>query len=400
MVILAAVTELCFRFIYPNNFGRLEFSKEYGYYHTPNYTARFRSKEFSTQFTYNSYGMKDKEYSIAKPGGIYRIAFFGDSMIEAEQVNYEKNFIYLFQEQIDSIKEKKSYNTEMMNFGCGGYSTALSYLLYTYLGKRFSPDVVVLCFFPGNDISDNSIELASKSMGFDLKYPPRPFYKINDSGGLEPLPFVDYSDYLSLPFKLGVKNFLYNNSAFYRFIRSQIHSSFGIYNLMMKIGISSKREIKKRKDIIPVNYAVFYPGEYTKEWQEAWDITEKIIHKFNSDCIKENIKFVLVNIPTSEMVNSSYYRMTLEKYPIMGKYNIDIDYPSKRLQGFCDNNHIPFIDLTGDIRGLKTGDKSLYFKDDRHLSAQGHKIVADILFNKYIEYFDVSFMKNINEGSD
>jgi len=48
----------------------------------PNSICRFKTKEWDLEFKVNSQGLRDKEYSIQKPAGVYRIIMLGDSFVE------------------------------------------------------------------------------------------------------------------------------------------------------------------------------------------------------------------------------------------------------------------------------------------------------------------------------
>ena len=48
---------------------------------------------------------------------------------------------------------------EVMNFGVDGYGTAQEFFTLLEDVWQFSPDIVVLAFFPGNDVRNNSVIL-------------------------------------------------------------------------------------------------------------------------------------------------------------------------------------------------------------------------------------------------
>ena len=72
------------------------------------------------------------------------------------------------------VRMLKKQGVEVLNFGVSGYGTAQSYLLLRQHVQSYGPDLVVLAFYNGNDVADNSIVLSTETQK------SRPFYLIRD----------------------------------------------------------------------------------------------------------------------------------------------------------------------------------------------------------------------------
>jgi hypothetical protein len=94
-------------------------------------------------FKLNSFGMQNDEVPLAKAPGVYRVAVFGDSYVEALQVPRDKNYINLTAE---ALSRKLGRKVEMLNFGVSNYSVAQDYLRYQTVAKQFKPDLVIQVF--------------------------------------------------------------------------------------------------------------------------------------------------------------------------------------------------------------------------------------------------------------
>ena len=99
----------------------------------------------------NRFGWRDREWSVTKQAGSYRIAILGDSFVEAMQVEADSTFLALAEAALTSAT---GHPVELMNFGRSGYTQSEELLVLEREVLRFAPDMVVLCFFPGNDIAD------------------------------------------------------------------------------------------------------------------------------------------------------------------------------------------------------------------------------------------------------
>src|SRR5919108_5792949 len=103
----------------------------------------------------NSHGFRDKERTYEKKEGTFRILALGDSYTEGVQVSLEQTFPYILEERLNS--EKSGVRFEVLNLGVSGFGTAQEYLTLKHYGLEYKPDLVILNFFIGNDVRDNSV---------------------------------------------------------------------------------------------------------------------------------------------------------------------------------------------------------------------------------------------------
>jgi lysophospholipase L1-like esterase len=103
-------------------------------------------------FTYsnNSLGWRGRrEYRAAKQT-TYRVLFLGDSFTYGLGVNDDQTFAA----QVEKILTADRLSVETMNAGCPGKGTDYELKVFDTVGRKFHPDLTVLCFFC-NDFQDN-----------------------------------------------------------------------------------------------------------------------------------------------------------------------------------------------------------------------------------------------------
>ena len=96
----------------------------------------------------------------------------GDSFTEAPQVAYEQTFCAVAERALGGCKGLGGRKIQVMNFGTDAYGTAQELITLRRHAWRYSPDLVVLAFFSGNDLRNNSTVLESDKC--------RPFYVFED----------------------------------------------------------------------------------------------------------------------------------------------------------------------------------------------------------------------------
>ncbi|WP_462321012.1 SGNH/GDSL hydrolase family protein, partial [Halochromatium sp.] len=165
----------------------------------------------------NALGFRDQDHPQAKPEDVLRIAVLGDSFTEAVQVPLDQTWWRLMGESLnkgfcasDSTipltvtgadaepmptaraepeAELGQPAVDVLNFAVSGYSTAQSLLAWRHIAQAFSPDIVVLAFFIGNDLNENSRPLDNE--------PLRPYLIAEETGLTWDDRFLFSADYRS-----------------------------------------------------------------------------------------------------------------------------------------------------------------------------------------------------------
>lgn len=103
----------------------------------------------------NRAGFRGPDVPISKPAGTYRIAVLGDSFTVGLDVPDESLFETVLQQRLAANPAVKGKRVEVLNFGVGAYGTTQELLALRLRVLQYKPDLVLLMFFAGNDVSDN-----------------------------------------------------------------------------------------------------------------------------------------------------------------------------------------------------------------------------------------------------
>lgn len=105
----------------------------------------------------NTAGMRDRERSISKPPGVYRIACIGDSITLGLYVPQDENFASRLETKLNADPPTPGAAYEVLNFGVTGYNIAQSAAALTLHAMKYSPDLVLFGYCL-NDPSEYSLE--------------------------------------------------------------------------------------------------------------------------------------------------------------------------------------------------------------------------------------------------
>ncbi|MBI1791539.1 MAG: SGNH/GDSL hydrolase family protein [Acidobacteria bacterium] len=111
--------------------------------HVPNRSAFL----MGVQVSINSQGLRDHEYSHAKPSDVFRILMLGDSTALGWGVPLEQTVAKILERELNRTGAPGYRRVEVLNAGVGNYGTVQEVAHYRTYGRAFHPDLVILEYF-------------------------------------------------------------------------------------------------------------------------------------------------------------------------------------------------------------------------------------------------------------
>jgi len=203
-------------------------------------------------------GFRDhKTYSYQKPPNTTRILMLGDSFTQGDEVPIDKTFSKLLETKLNA-QANRAY--EVINAGVRGSGSLQQYLWFKNQGLKFNPDLVILNFYLGNDITD--------ALMFNIA---------TDSAGLAT--------------KLTLKDTYVDNQGYLRRIRS--HFSLCDLSAFCRLYLRPKSK--------------------SINWDStAWQITQRHLLAIKSLAENNRSQFILTLIPEASLVDSPIHQILLD----------------------------------------------------------------------------------------
>lgn len=95
----------------------------------------------------NSQGLRDNEYSLTKPAGVYRVMLLGDSTTFGWGVPLNETSAKILERSLNAQRIPGYDHVEVLNGGVGNYDTVQEVTYYETRGRAFHPDLVILVYF-------------------------------------------------------------------------------------------------------------------------------------------------------------------------------------------------------------------------------------------------------------
>jgi hypothetical protein len=307
----------------------------------------------------NRDGMRGPVYKKKKPSNVFRIAVIGDSFAEGYQVPLEKTFSATLERDLNKCKPYGNKKVEVINFGIGDHGTANELFILRKQAWLYEPDIVLLAFFSGNDIRNNSKVLEPQKI--------RPFFTLQN-GDL----ILDDSFKRTRAFKLKT------STIWKGVLWLSIHSRTVQLLNKARHRLGTSKESKSSYDFqMQLLRDDMFSEPKKEEWLEAWKITESIIVRMNEEVQKKKAQFIIATLSIGIQVHPD----SNIKSQFMAKAGVDnLFYPDNRIRVLAEKNKIPHVILAPKLADYaqRTGEFLHGFENTTmgvgHWNENGHRM--------------------------
>jgi hypothetical protein len=329
-------------------------------------------KEGGGYVSINSDGLRDREHALKHPPNTLRIAVLGDSFAEAMQVNQNETFWAIMAKDLKGCSQLHGRRVEVINFGQAGFGTAQELLALRHRAWKYSPDVVLLAFFTGNDVADNSPSL--------MQFPYNPYFTLEDGK------LVLHDKQTRARWEEEQKNKSWGGE-----FKRWRQDHFRIFQVLqqgekaIKTWWSQAHLIGKAAAAPPGSEPGLSDSIYreptSKVWQEAWQVTEALLVQMRDEAAARGAKFYVVVLSTGAQVDPDPQVRAAFAKSLGVK---DLFYPDHRLEKFCQQEGIPILLLTPAFQQYATTHHVYLhgFKGNLgggHWNQNGHRLAGDMI---------------------
>jgi hypothetical protein len=317
------------------------------------FLAGFRSRVYvpecdcEVDVRFNGDGLRGPDRPHAKPPGVKRVAVVGDSMVAAIATAEERTLARTLEQRLHVSRPDAAW--DVINAGVSSSSTGSELALYREVLARYSPELVVLVFWVGNDLADNSLALTRA---------PRLYFDLDAQGRLRQLPFAFQ------PSPVG--EWLDRTSRLYVWQRSALRQA--------------RASLRARRGSLEPVELVFARPE-PEDAAHAWAITGALLRAFREETAARGADLVLVAAAAPVEVYDDLWAELAERAARAGT-PLDRDHPEARLRELCQAAGIPFLSLAAHFRAaapnrdsLRSGEQ-LFYHGRFHWNDAGNALAA------------------------
>ena len=338
----------------------------YGRFQIPNTSGWYRADEFVSRVRFNGLGLREREIPATKPASERRVLVLGDSFVQGVEVNVEHTLTRRLEERLQSAGQPAT----VINAGVAGFSTDQELLLLDNLGWSLQPDVVVLVFYLGNDVTENSSDLTKLR---------KPHFRLTPDGRLEqgsvPPAALESGDIWSW-----LRRESRAVSVFDTGVVPKLRSVPGIGRLfVLPVETAGPEPIGAGPGGSDV-----YRAELNETWQTAWRLTDRLLARISERTRSRNVPFLLVGAPSKWEVYPDDWQALLRQndLPFTGW---DLDGPENRLATTASQLNVRYVPARPRLRAASNTPQRQYFRNDVHWTPAGHNTMAELISEALLE---------------
>lgn len=291
---------------------------------------RMRAEPHSTTafgFTHNSYGFKDVEHPLEKPAGVFRILGVGDSFVYGA-LPYQHNFLTLLEDDLAGGRGRSAGpSVEVIKMGIPAAELGDYFSLLVNEGLQFDPDLVIVCFYIGNDFQLSQREGTSSYLLAFLRYLFRimpayegPIYRLREYDDARPT------------------------------LRPEEYRSI----------------LRRKID----HFAVAEP-----RFRDHFPDVAGYLEKIRRLCAESGAELLVVLIPDELQVDPEVRGQQLATMPEHRVEDFDFDLPNRELGAELERQGIRYLDLLAPLRAAQE-EAPTYRRRDTHWNIRGNRVAA------------------------
>lgn len=309
----------------------------------------------------NSAGFRDVERTLTKPASTFRIAVIGDSYVEAFQVERPDSVCLVIERALRG-RFGADMAVEVLNFGVSGYGTGQEYLLVRDRVMAYAPNLVLLAFYVGNDVSDNLRELK--------KVPYVPYFTLREGVLTLDSSFLSSSEYKT-------------RSAWY----SRTFVATKRYSRLLQFVDQVRRQWsrrQRRREAAPRGSEEdrrLFEEPPTGHMLRAWEVTETLLIATRDLVEARGARFAVFTIGAGSQVTAD----TASRDRFKLRHGLaDLLYPQRRLRELGDRAGFPILNLAPEFLRVATDD-GIYFHGfgeslgHGHWNQRGHEMAGRLI---------------------
>jgi len=328
--------------------------------------AGWYRKEGEAFVRINSRGYRDREHAVAKAPNTLRIAVLGDSFVEARQVALEASFPVVLEQALADCPALRGRSVEVLNFGVGGYATTEALLTLRSDVLRFVPDVVLLAFYAGNDVGENSRQVVQGAT---------PDWRL-------PKPIHVYAADGALVLERGRPVSLWRRALYMGVHHSRLLEVVNEVRRQHEVN-TLRRAAGQAGDVGELGVSTdVYAAPTAPAWQDAWRVTEGLLDRLNRETQAGGARLVVTTVTMAEQVHPDpEVRANVQR-----RLGVpDLLYAERRIAAIGARHGFAVIGLAEPLRQLAESER-IFLHGFRntvpgygHWNEAGHRAAAEML---------------------
>jgi lysophospholipase L1-like esterase len=332
--------------------------------------------------------------------GSVRLLFLGDSFLAGSGITH-------LEERFPNWVGHRLAGVQVQIIAAGGWGTDQELLAYLVKGRSWQPDFVFLCLCANNDLSNN----LSNSHGSTALM--KPYFTLQEDGVLQ------LWDHTGHPLAMDNWPVSKKRASFRSHLLDYVRFRLGRitaqpppwyadvdprYQMFLRAAERSN-ELYALGDSLTwspqdgVNHVSAYIHEPFPLNSYQWSLCEEMLRRLSTETAAQGAQLVVVLLPVTYRPRDPEFILGSPLEHVFntptGEFTFRTAEPNDRISGICSRLSIPLFDPADEFRRIvkehHLEELCWFDPEDRHFSAVGHRIVANLLIDHLRESYPESF---------
>jgi acetyltransferase AlgX (SGNH hydrolase-like protein) len=322
----------------------------------PSATYQVETPEYNYTAYTNALGLRDYEFSKAKPAGTLRIGIVADSIAFGPGVPLEQIFAKRLERSLAADPPLRDTQIQVVDLGIPSYSGGQNYLTVRDLVPELDIDVVVLAHVP-NDAMEWPFHPDERGLPKDFRVSQAEWQAKRPDQPPSSAPKTSVPAWLDVAGR-------------YSRIARLARDALTDWQL---------REFTRGQSDYPIGDVwqdPFWPMRKAGYADDAqWKLHERISLETARLAKAAGRKFLLVTIPMGAQLNSYEWDWGRAAHKFAPGITVS-DESQERIRDLLGNEGYPTLDLLPPLRRGSSLERRMFFPYDGHLTPEGHEVVA------------------------
>ena len=301
--------------------------------------------DFENAVDLNQLGFHDADVAPERPSSAtYRLMVLGDSYVAAFEVPLAATFHKRLEAALAARDPFTRASYQVIAFGQGNRAQQAELDWLRRYGPVYRPDAVLLVFFCGNDVMENSPVTFSEAARFGVRY---------------------------------VREVVPRKQAF--FDRALLFSHSRLSGLVAEAATSFYARHLDRFSAIPADALVspelgVYERDLAPEWQDAYDRSSALLDAIEAESARQGARLLVASLSGPQAVGD----VGLAKLWAANDRRYDYAKPDRWIEEWAERHRVAHQALGPELASF--GRRKAFWPHDAHLTPEGHSVVAEALY--------------------
>jgi len=333
--------------------------------------------EFSITYVISDQGFRDRHYG-KKEEVTYRILCVGDSFAMGHGVYLEETYAKVLESLLNERNLTK--RIEVINAGTGGHGVWQELIMLEERGLALEPDLVILALHPQTDIRDALGQVGKVMISYDTLFQE---YVRNWRRRIRPRPARVLSRWS--------RGFAF---AYGRWTQVRGWAQLRLRKRFRRGEPPFPSPDRERPWWMETCLSAYYP-----ELEEGWELLEDSVSRMADCCRERRIAILAFAMPASQEVYPGEVEQLMRDFGLDPAL-YDLDKTSRLARELCERNAIDFVAILDRFRQVRDSGDHLYYVQDGHITARGHRLCAQILYEHLLKRHLRELLPDSGDGTE